>query len=110
MFTIKERRALDETEGWLWVEEGLRLAELAAQVPKTHWIVELGSHLGRSSGYLAAGSRAGRGARLVCIDTWGGEDRLENFVANMERLAHRQRFVSIIASLHTEKPDPAKQP
>jgi len=86
MFTIKEKRALDKTEGWLWASEGLRLAELAAQVPKTHWIVELGSHLGRSSGYLAAGARKGKGAKLVCIDAWGGEGRLETFKSNMERL------------------------
>lgn len=50
--------------------EGRRLAELAAGVPAHQAIVEIGAHRGLSSCWLAAGSKAGHGARLTSIDPW----------------------------------------
>lgn len=62
---------LDNTQGLIEPDEGRRLAELAAHVHPNTAIVELGSHTGLSSCWLAAGSRAGHGAPVFCIDPWG---------------------------------------
>ena len=51
-------------------EVGMRLAELAAAVPPEACIVEVGSYRGKSGCYLGAGSRAGLGAPVFCIDPW----------------------------------------
>lgn len=51
--------------------EGARLSYLAAQVPHKGVIVELGSHMGKSTAYLAAGVREmNRQARIYCVDLW----------------------------------------
>lgn len=75
----EETRAfiLGEVHGFLWPEEGERLAELAEQVPANLEIVELGSHQGLSACWLAAGSRAGAGAHITCIDIWCDEERAD---------------------------------
>jgi len=57
-------------KGLVAPEEGRRLADLAAGVPAAEAIVEIGSHRGLSSCWLAAGSRAGNGAHVTCIDPW----------------------------------------
>jgi len=44
-----------------------RLEQLAATVPKSQAIVELGAYCGRSTGWLVAGSR---GARVWSVDPW----------------------------------------
>lgn len=62
---------LENTQGLVEVEEGEKLAELASQVTANHAIVEVGSHTGLSSCWIAAGSRDGNGAHITCIDPWG---------------------------------------
>jgi hypothetical protein len=62
---------LDNTQGLTEPEEGRRLAALAATVPTDRAIVEIGSHTGLSSCWLAAGSRSGEQAQVFCIDPWG---------------------------------------
>lgn len=57
-------------KGLVEVDEGRRLAELAAQVPADQSIVEIGSHRGLSSCWLIHGSRSGHGAHVTCIDPW----------------------------------------
>lgn len=57
-------------EGLISERTGLRLADLAAQVPVTHAIVEVGSFKGKSTCYLGAGSRAGAGAQVFAVDPW----------------------------------------
>lgn len=64
---------------WAWIEntlglcdplEGEHLANLAATVPADQTIVEIGSHTGQSTLWLAAGSRHGFGAHIVAVDPW----------------------------------------
>lgn len=61
---------LDNTQGLIEPDEGRRLAELAAHVPAEWAIVEIGSHTGLSSCWLAAGSRVGYGAHVTCVDPY----------------------------------------
>lgn len=63
-----------EIVGLVEQAEGERLAELAAGVPATQAIVEIGSHRGLSSCWLAEGSRSGGGAPVLCIDPWAAYD------------------------------------
>ena len=71
MITDKDRQILEQIEGGLiHPMEAERLAGLAAQVPAELAIVELGSYLGMSSCWMAAGSKSGNGARITCIDGW----------------------------------------
>jgi hypothetical protein len=62
---------LDNTQGLIEPDEGRQLARLAAIVDDDLAIVEIGSHTGLSSCWLAAGSRSGNGAQVFCIDPWG---------------------------------------
>lgn len=50
--------------------EGRRLADLAATVPSDRAIVEVGSHTGLSTAWLALGSKRGARAHVVAVDTW----------------------------------------
>lgn len=52
--------------------EGNRLATLARHVPPEWAIVELGSHTGLSTCWMAAGSKAGYGAHVTAVDPWQG--------------------------------------
>ena len=65
------------------------LARLALTSPRGAAGLEIGSYLGASTRYLAAGLSHG-GARLYCVDTWrnqtmpeGPRDTLEAFKANL---------------------------
>ena len=64
------------------------LFRLAAACPPRANVVEIGSHLGASSCFIAAGL-SGKGGRLFCVDTWqnetmpeGGQDTLAAFQQN----------------------------
>jgi len=61
---------LDNTQGLVEPDEGRRLATLAGVVPKEYAIVELGSHTGMSTCWMAAGSRYGNGAHITAVDPW----------------------------------------
>lgn len=50
--------------------EGAYLYMLASAVPAGLAIVEIGSHRGKSSSYLAAGAAMGYRARVHCVDLW----------------------------------------
>lgn len=50
--------------------EGKRLARLAANVQAGEAIVELGSHGGSSTSWLAMGAHRGDGAHVYAIDPW----------------------------------------
>lgn len=64
------RKRLAVLSGLISEPVGLRLAELAADVPEDRAIVEVGSYRGRSACYLAAGAQAGCGAHVFAIDAW----------------------------------------
>lgn len=74
---LKEQqlKRLARLDGMCKRVEGLRLAELAAGVPRDLAIVEIGAYRGKSTCYMALGARAGGGAHLYSIDLWtlGGQ-------------------------------------
>lgn len=64
---------------WAWIEniiglcdpiEGEWLANRAAEVPSDQAIVEIGSHTGQSTCWLAAGSNQGNRAQVYAVDPW----------------------------------------
>jgi predicted O-methyltransferase YrrM len=59
-------------EGWLGLDEGRLLYRLAVEADPAGCIVEIGSWHGKSTIWLAAGAKAGRGARVVAIDPHRG--------------------------------------
>jgi predicted O-methyltransferase YrrM len=61
----------DHIPGWFTDEEGRRLAELAAGVPSTQAIVEIGSYAGRSTRWLID---SGTKALITCVDPWVGQN------------------------------------
>lgn len=61
---------LDDLQGLVTPEIGAALRELAAAVPADEAIVEIGSFKGKSTAYLAAGSRDGLGAPVFAVDPW----------------------------------------
>lgn len=62
-----DRERLHQVQGLITLPESDRLAELAAEVPTWASIVEIGSHTGRSTLWLAVGAR---GAHVTAIDPW----------------------------------------
>jgi MoaA/NifB/PqqE/SkfB family radical SAM enzyme/predicted O-methyltransferase YrrM/glycosyltransferase involved in cell wall biosynthesis len=72
----------------LTFNERMLLLELASQVPRGGVIVEVGSYLGGSTGFLAEGAK-GRDVRIFCVDTWlndamteGSRDTFCEFLEN----------------------------
>lgn len=63
-------RWLEKTQGLVEVSEGEALAQIAKYMPAHQAIVELGSHTGLSTCWLAAGSREGNRAHIYAIDPW----------------------------------------
>jgi hypothetical protein len=66
----EDRERLHKVAGLVTLDESDRLADLAAEVPSWASIVEIGSHTGRSTLWLAAGSRFGHGAHVTAVDPW----------------------------------------
>jgi predicted O-methyltransferase YrrM len=67
------------------------LYKLAATCPPGCQALEIGSHLGVSACYIAAGLQR-VGGRLVCVDTWqndamGGDDRRDTFAEFLKNTA-----------------------
>lgn len=61
---------LDDLSGLLRPGFGDTLHDLASQVPASQAIVEIGSFRGKSTAYLAVGSRDGNGAPVHAVDPW----------------------------------------
>jgi predicted O-methyltransferase YrrM len=64
------RELLASLDGLISEGVGLRLMELAASVAAEQAIVEIGSFKGKSTCYLAEGSRQGSGTGVWAIDPW----------------------------------------
>jgi hypothetical protein len=123
-FPVLDAAWLDNTQGLIGPEEGRRLAEIAATVPEDHAIVEIGSHTGLSSCWLALGSRLGNGAHVTCVDPYppprpeslddpwdlGPEGVLERFKSNVAGTTQdvpRQSYWSSITMLRTTSEEAA---
>ena len=113
-------RIIARVDGWLDPAEGRLLFQLARDADPAGAIVEIGSWHGRSTIWLAAGAKAGRGARVAAIDphrgtalrndeettepalrrnlTWAGvDDQVDVIVATSEDTAARwSRPVSLL--------------
>lgn len=61
---------LSKLDGLISAEIGEALAKLAGKVNKSQAIVEIGSYKGKSTCYLASGSKKGKGAKVYAIDAW----------------------------------------
>lgn len=61
---------LDQLAGLVSADVGDTLFMYAADVPADLAIVEVGSFKGKSTCYLAAGAKAGNGARVYAVDAW----------------------------------------
>ena len=80
---------------WTGAAELRVLHDLAAAAPPNASVLEIGSYLGASSCYLAAGL-AERNGRLFCVDTWqnetmpdGERDTFAEFSENVRPVANR---------------------
>ncbi|GIV15309.1 MAG: hypothetical protein KatS3mg022_0744 [Armatimonadota bacterium] len=95
-------------EGWLTVEEGELLYRLAQACAGKGVIVEIGSFKGKSTIWLAKGSLAGAGAKVVAIDPHTGsvEHRrgdqpvwtYTEFLANLRRAGVEEVVTPIVAT------------
>jgi predicted O-methyltransferase YrrM len=65
-------RIVLDVHGWLDPFEGRLLFRLAQEADPAGAIVEIGSWQGRSTIWLAAGAKAGRGARVAAVDPHRG--------------------------------------
>jgi predicted O-methyltransferase YrrM len=65
-------RITADVHGWLDPLEGRLLFRLAAEADPAGSIVEIGSWQGRSTIWLAAGAKVGRGARVAAVDPHRG--------------------------------------
>lgn len=116
---------LDKTQGLIEPEEGRRLAELAAQTPREYAIVEIGSHTGLSTCWMAAGSRDGLGAHITAVDPYppprpnskddpwelGPEGVLARFMQNVQGTTQdtsREDYRDLITLLRTTSEDAAR--
>lgn len=81
--------------GLIAPEVGLRLAELAKEVPNDRAIVEIGAYHGKSSCYLAEGARLGQGASVFSVDAWDlpGNVSGKHGYAEPDTFAHWERQV-----------------
>ncbi|MGC8784082.1 MAG: class I SAM-dependent methyltransferase [Armatimonadota bacterium] len=98
----------ESVEGWLTVEEGELLYRLARACTGRGAIVEVGSFKGKSTIWLAKGSLAGAGARVVAIDPHTGSaehrqgDRpvwtYDEFLANLRRAKVEEIVTPLVAT------------
>lgn len=87
----------DRIDGWLSRGQAAALYRAAASVPATSWIVEIGSHHGRSTVVLARARSEGVG--LLAVDPfddqrWGGG------VQSYQRFQENMRATGVAVSLY----------
>jgi predicted O-methyltransferase YrrM len=103
-------------EGWLHPLEGYFLHVLAAEGPGVGEIVEIGSYLGRSTAYLASGSKSAKREKVTAVDHFRGSSEHQagqekesrvlqeegttfpRFQSNMQRLGLGIQVTPLVAS------------
>ncbi|MDW8321375.1 MAG: class I SAM-dependent methyltransferase [Armatimonadota bacterium] len=98
----------EQVEGWLTVEEGTLLYQLARACTGRGAIVEIGSFKGKSTIWLAKGSQAGAGAKVFAIDPHTGSEEhrrsekpvwtYDDFLANLRRAGVEELVEPIVAT------------
>jgi predicted O-methyltransferase YrrM len=75
-------------------QEKRKLFELTQKLPPNSFAVEIGSYLGASACFIAAGLKSS--SKLICIDTWkndamseGYRDTKEEFINNTKRFSDK---------------------
>lgn len=104
-------------EGLVTPEVGEALAQLASVVPADEAIVELGSFKGKSTCYLAAGSKSRLGAKVFAVDPWDTDGNVTGRFgfadpSTRERFNEQvrsMRFASRVTALQGFSIDIAKQ-
>jgi predicted O-methyltransferase YrrM len=107
-----------EIEGWLSLVEGFLLYRLARDGEGHGAIVEIGSWMGRSTAWLAAGSKAAGRERVHAVDVFDGGPNLKNldvirkegttynrFAENLERLGLFDHVEPVVAESSTAARD-----
>lgn len=93
--------ALDQLDGWLTPLEGRILFQLAARVPKSQKIIEIGSWKGKSTSFLAEGSLHGKKAEIISIDphTWTDDINIESTFAAWTETTQKYREKDILSNI-----------
>lgn len=106
---------LDNIRTHMYKDELYFLYWLSKHLRKQATVLEVGSYLGASACYLAAGLRDGRGGTVVCVDTWmndamneGRRDTFDQFLENVKAfqetiLALRGKSVDVAARYDGKK-------
>lgn len=89
---------LASLQGLVSPEVGEALARLASVVPADEAIVEVGSFKGKSTCYLAAGSKEGLGAKVFAVDPWDTPGNATGRFGFAEP-STRERFIEQIRSM-----------
>lgn len=97
-----------EVEGWLTVEEGELLYQLAKACTGRGVIVEIGSYKGKSTIWLAKGALDGAGGPVVAVDPHTGSEEhqreaqpiwtYDEFLANIRRAGVEQVVHPVVAT------------
>ena len=106
-------RRLTGIAGWLAEEEGYFLYRLARDGEGTGEVVEIGSWMGRSTAWLAAGCKTATRERVHAVDTFAGSAEQQEFdvlksegttyhqfAENLERVGLFDYVEPVVASSH----------
>jgi predicted O-methyltransferase YrrM len=100
--TIKNK--IEKIEGLISLKEGLLLYNLAKNCKGKGVIVEIGSYKGKSTAWLAMGSKNGKNVKIYAVDPFksalaiegGGKDNFPDFKKNMEYLEVKDIVIPIV--------------
>jgi predicted O-methyltransferase YrrM len=99
------RQRIGAVEGWLTDLEGATLFQLAARCSGRGAIVEIGSWKGKSTIWLAHGSRSGNASRVYAVDPHGGhaaaapdQGTFQEFERNLAEFQAQELVTPIVAT------------
>jgi len=86
-------RAVDKVEGWLTKDEGRLLYKVAKKCSTKGAIVEIGSWKGKSTIWIAKGSKAGKHARVYAVDPHIGSSEHKKMFGTVATFQDFQRNI-----------------